>query len=119
MEVHTENSNSRFLYLIPLSWKIHSDSDLRKTFRERFRPGSARFRARIIRLTFGRTERRAKYSPSTAAPADMALTRGLPAEDENGRSRLFALLVQPDWVKVRWRAAVLRNAKLYCRAWEG
>ena len=33
--------------------------------------------------------------------------------------RLFALLVQPDWVKVRWRAAVLRNAKLYCRAWAG
>lgn len=43
----------------------------------------------------------------------------LPAEDENGRSRLFALLVQPDWVKARWRAAVLQNAKLYCRAWAG
>lgn len=43
----------------------------------------------------------------------------LPAEDENGRSRLFALLVQPDWVKARWCAAVLQNAKLYCRAWAG
>jgi hypothetical protein len=53
------------------------------------------------------------------AMAEMALTRGLPAEDENGRSRLFALLVQPDWVKARWRAAVLQNAKLYCRAWAG
>lgn len=29
----------------------------------------------------------------------------LPAEDENGRSRLFALLVQPDWVKARGGAA--------------
>ena len=51
--------------------------------------------------------------------ADMALTRGLPVEDENGRSCLFALLAQPDWVKARWRAAVLQNAKLYCRAWAG
>lgn len=51
--------------------------------------------------------------------ADMALTRGLPAEDENGRPRLYALLVQPKWVKARWRAAVLQNAKCYCRAWAG
>ena len=51
--------------------------------------------------------------------ADMTLTRGIPAEDENGNSRLFALLVQPNWVKARWRAAVLQKAKCYCRAWAG
>ena len=51
--------------------------------------------------------------------ADITLTRGLPAEDENGNSCLFAMLVQPDWVKARWRAAVLQNAKCYCRAWAG
>ena len=51
--------------------------------------------------------------------ADMTLTRGLPAEDENGNLCLFAMLVQLDWVKARWRAAVLQNAKCYCRAWAG
>jgi hypothetical protein len=51
--------------------------------------------------------------------AGMTLTRGFPAEDENGNSCLFAMLVRPDWVKARWRAAVLQNAKCYCRAWAG
>ena len=50
---------------------------------------------------------------------DMTLTRGFPAEDENGNSRLFAMVVQMNWVKARWRAAVLQNAKCYCRAWAG
>ena len=51
--------------------------------------------------------------------AGMALTRGFPVEDENGNPSLFAMLVQPNWVKARWRAAVLQNAKCYCRAWAG
>jgi len=51
--------------------------------------------------------------------ADMALTRGFPVEDENGKARLFAMLVQPSWVKARWRAAALQHAKCYCRAWAG
>ena len=36
--------------------------------------------------------------------ADMVLTRGFPVEDGNDNSRLFAMLVQPNWVKARWRA---------------
>ena len=44
--------------------------------------------------------------------ADMALTRGLPVEDENGRSCLFALLVQPDWVKARWRGGAAERKAL-------
>ncbi len=51
--------------------------------------------------------------------AGMELTRGFPVEDENGNPSLFAMLVQPNWVKARWRAAVLQNAKCYCRAWAG
>ncbi len=51
--------------------------------------------------------------------AEMALSRGFPAEDENGSSRSFALLIRPDWVKARWHAGALRNAKCYCWAWGG
>ena len=45
--------------------------------------------------------------------AGMAFTRGIPIEDEEGREKLFALVLTPNWLKVRWRAGVLQPAKLY------
>ena len=50
---------------------------------------------------------------------DRRLCFGFELDAATAASGLFALLVQPDWVKARWRAAVLQNAKLYCRAWAG
>jgi len=51
--------------------------------------------------------------------AGTCLTRALPAEDENGQIKDYALTVTPQWVKARWRGGVLQNAKLYCRGSAG
>ena len=51
--------------------------------------------------------------------SDISLTRSVPVEDEEGRTRLFALVLQPHWIKIRWTDGVLRPSKMYCLAHAG
>ena len=71
-----------------------------------FRDGPA---ARLMQLleSWGIADSRWKTA------AGMAFTRGIPVEDDAGREGLFALVLTPNWLKVRWRGGVLQPAKLY------
>ena len=51
--------------------------------------------------------------------SDISLTRSIPVEDEEGRTRPFALVLQPHWIKIRWTEGVLQNSKMYCLAHAG
>lgn len=46
--------------------------------------------------------------------AGASFTRSLPVEDENGELKPFALVLTPNWAKVRWRDGILQKSKLYC-----
>lgn len=71
-----------------------------------FRDGSA---ARLMGLLEGWNTADDRWK----AAAGMAFTRGIPAEDEEGREGCFALVLTPNWLKVRWRGGMLQPAKLY------
>ena len=50
---------------------------------------------------------------------DISLTRSIPVEDEEGRTRPFALVLQPHWIKIRWTDSILQKSKMYCLAHAG
>ena len=49
----------------------------------------------------------------------IALTRSVPVEDGEGLPRLFALMIQPRWIKIRWTGGILMKSKMYCLASAG
>ena len=89
-------------FAIDVSFSIQRTEEAKKAFRE----GSA---ARLmLRLEeWGIADSRWKKA------AGMAFTRAIPVEDEEGKKRSFALVLTPNWLKVRWRKGVLQPAKLY------
>ncbi|MBQ9069092.1 MAG: hypothetical protein IJ131_08540 [Eggerthellaceae bacterium] len=50
---------------------------------------------------------------------DMAFTRALLMEHDDGTTRGYAFVLAPGWLKVRWRNGVLQPAKMYLRAHAG
>ncbi|MBQ3373944.1 MAG: hypothetical protein IJG40_12535 [Oscillospiraceae bacterium] len=44
----------------------------------------------------------------------MTFTRVIPVEDERGNKACFAMVLTPNWVKIRWRNGVLQPSKMYC-----
>jgi hypothetical protein len=50
---------------------------------------------------------------------DISLTRSIPVEDEEGKTRPFALVLQPHWIKIRWTDSILQKSKMYCLAHAG
>ena len=49
----------------------------------------------------------------------IAFTRSVPVVDEDGRLQPFALLIQPHWIKIRWKGGVIQPSKVYCLAYAG
>ena len=45
--------------------------------------------------------------------SDMATSIAVPAQNRAGKATGCVLLIQPKWIKIRWKAAVLQNAKCY------
>ena len=51
--------------------------------------------------------------------AGMSFTRSIPVRDGEGNLRRYALVLNPVWVKVRWRGGKIQPAKMYCMAHAG
>ncbi len=49
----------------------------------------------------------------------ISMTRYLPVQDEKGDDRKFAVVINPKWIKARWRGSILQAAKLYCECRAG
>ena len=48
--------------------------------------------------------------------SDIAFTRSIPVEDDNGKPRRFGLVIEPHWIKIRWNDKALCPSKMYCLA---
>jgi hypothetical protein len=71
--------------------------------------------AHVMQLleSWGIVDRRWEATP------DMAFTRSIPIELEDGSLGKFGFTLLPQWVKVRWRDGVLQPSKLYYLAASG
>ena len=51
----------------------------------------------------------------TSALSDIAASFAVPDQKKDGSSAVRTFIIKPAWIKVRWRAGKLQNAKCYCR----